>query len=317
MNTRYQSPLPIVFFTPEGKGIPGIAVRQCDILTFLDKTCIFFLNNENWPGWAGNFVQAGPFENRETSVKTGPCFAVGKRGTSHQRRVAMSNHTKKLDEYAGTVAGENDGTVADAKMEYLETEAAARTDGESPGDTPNDTAVSGAGESQPENCADKKDCPQKKIEELERKLAEVTDQYLRKAAEFENFRKRITKEKQDAVEFANQSMLLELIATLDDFERAISSAGLSEKTEADFDAFRDGIIMVEKKLIGQLENKWGLKRFDSVGTPFDPERHEALLMEKSADVSEPVVQEDFARGYMLKDRVVRPAKVKVLMPETA
>ncbi|MDR2097174.1 MAG: nucleotide exchange factor GrpE [Spirochaetaceae bacterium] len=158
--------------------------------------------------------------------------------------------------------------------------------------------------------------PQNKIEELERKLADLNDQYLRKAADFENFRKRIVKEKQDAVEFANQSLLLDLIAILDDFERAISSADSSAKTGADFDAFRDGIIMIEKRLLGQLENKWGLKRFESAGMPFDPTRHEALFMEKSAEVSEPVVQEDFAKGYALKDRVVRAAKVKVLMPET-
>jgi molecular chaperone GrpE len=157
---------------------------------------------------------------------------------------------------------------------------------------------------------------QKKIEELEQKLAEVNDQYLRKTADFENFRKRIVKEKQEAVEFANQSLLLDLIAILDDFERAINSAASSAKAEADFETFRDGIVMIEKRLISQLENKWGLKRFDSAGMPFDPSRHEALFMEKSAGVSEPTVQEDFAKGYTLKDRVVRTAKVKVLMPET-
>lgn len=153
------------------------------------------------------------------------------------------------------------------------------------------------------------------IEDLELKLAESEDKYLRKVADFENFRKRIVKEKQEAVEFANQSLLLDLIATLDDFERAVSAAESSAKTEADFDTFRDGISMIEKGLLNQLENKWGLKRFDSVGMPFDPTRHEAVLMEKSACVDEPVVKEDFAKGYMLKDRVVRTAKVKVLMPE--
>jgi molecular chaperone GrpE len=73
--------------------------------------------------------------------------------------------------------------------------------------------------------------------------------------------------------------------------------------------------MIEKRLSSQLENKWGLKRFDSAGTPFDPNRHEALMMEKSPDIAEPVVQEDFLKGYALKDRIVRSAKVKVLMPE--
>jgi molecular chaperone GrpE len=157
--------------------------------------------------------------------------------------------------------------------------------------------------------------PMRRIENLELKLAESEDKYLRKVADFENFRKRIIKEKQEAVEFANQSLLLDLIATLDDFERAISAAESSAKTEADFGTFRDGISMIEKGLLNQLENKWGLKRFDSTGMPFDPTRHEAVFMEKSTDVDEPVVKEDFAKGYMLKDRVVRTAKVKVLMPE--
>jgi molecular chaperone GrpE len=74
--------------------------------------------------------------------------------------------------------------------------------------------------------------------------------------------------------------------------------------------------MIEKRLSSQLEAKWGLKRFDSAGEPFDPNRHEALMMEKSAEIDEPVVQEDLLKGYTLKDRVIRSAKVKVLMPET-
>jgi len=75
--------------------------------------------------------------------------------------------------------------------------------------------------------------------------------------------------------------------------------------------------MIEKRLTSQLESKWGLKRFNCAGEPFDPNIHEALMMEKSPDVSEPMVQEEFAKGYLLKDRVIRAAKVKVLMPEDA
>ncbi len=73
--------------------------------------------------------------------------------------------------------------------------------------------------------------------------------------------------------------------------------------------------MIEKRLTGTLEAKWGLKRFSAAGEPFDPNKHEAVMMEKSPDVSEAVVQEDFMRGYLLKERVIRAAKVKVLMPE--
>jgi len=156
-----------------------------------------------------------------------------------------------------------------------------------------------------------------KITELGAQLAESRDQLLRKAADFENFRKRMNQEKQNAIDFANQSLLLDLIPVIDDFERAIQSAeGSVELTGLPAGrAMLDGIAMIEKRLTSQLEGKWGLKRFNAAGEPFDPNRHEAMMMEKSPEVQEPVVQEDFVKGYMLKDRVIRPAKVKVIMPE--
>ncbi len=150
-----------------------------------------------------------------------------------------------------------------------------------------------------------------KIASAEAELSNLKDQYLRKAAEFENFRKRMTKDKQDAIDFANQSLLLDLIPVIDDFERAIKSSESSQ----DFNTLREGISLIEKRLVTQLENKWGLVRFESVGAPFDPNRHEAIMMEKSKDVAEAVVGEDFVHGYTLKERVVRSAKVKVIMPE--
>jgi molecular chaperone GrpE len=153
--------------------------------------------------------------------------------------------------------------------------------------------------------------PEEKIAELEAQVAEIRDQLLRKAADFENFRKRMNQEKQSAIDFANQSLLLDLIPIIDDFERAIQSAESSK----DFTALLDGITMIEKRLSGQLDAKWGLKRFNSAGEAFDPNRHEALMMEKSPGVTEPVVQEDLLKGYTLKDRVIRAAKVKVIMPE--
>jgi len=161
--------------------------------------------------------------------------------------------------------------------------------------------------------ADKPLTPEEKIAELEAQLAETRDQLLRKAADFENFRKRMNQEKQNAIEFANQTLLLDIIPVIDDFERAIQSG---EKA-ADLNTFIEGVKMIEKRLTSQLESKWGLKRFNSAGEPFDPNKHEALMMDKSPDVTEAVVQEDLVRGYLLKDRVIRPAKVKVLMPEAA
>ncbi|MDR2403991.1 MAG: nucleotide exchange factor GrpE [Spirochaetaceae bacterium] len=156
---------------------------------------------------------------------------------------------------------------------------------------------------------------EEKLADLEAKLAEAKDQYLRKAADFENFRKRMNREKQEAIEFANQALLLELIPIIDDFERAIKSAESAASSSQDFKNLYEGIAMIEKRLVSQLENKWGLRRFDSAGEVFDPNRHEAIMVEKSTDITEPVVQEDLIKGYILKDRIVRSAKVKVLMPE--
>ncbi|MFZ5368708.1 MAG: nucleotide exchange factor GrpE [Spirochaetota bacterium] len=149
-----------------------------------------------------------------------------------------------------------------------------------------------------------------KINALEAELSELKDQYLRKAAEFENFRKRMQREKQDAIEFANQSLLLDLIPVIDDFERAIRSS----EAARDYDALHEGISMIEKRLVSQLETKWGLVRYESAGEPFDPNKHEAIMMEQSESVQEPIVGEDLIKGYKLKDRIVRTAKVKVLMP---
>ena len=153
--------------------------------------------------------------------------------------------------------------------------------------------------------------PEEKIAELEIQLAETRDQLLRKAADFENFRKRMNQEKQSSIEYANQSLLLDIIPIIDDFERAIQSAESSK----DFTALLEGITMIEKRMISQLESKWGLKRFNSAGKVFDPNLHEALMMDKSPDITEAVVQEDLIKGYYLRDRVIRAAKVKVLVPE--
>jgi molecular chaperone GrpE len=156
-----------------------------------------------------------------------------------------------------------------------------------------------------------------KITELEEKVADLNDQLLRKAADVENFRKRMNQDKQNAIEFANQSLLVDIIPVIDDLERAIQSAQASaELSEMPTGKLMiDGLTMIQKRLTGQLESKWGLKRFNSAGEPFDPNRHEAMFMEKSPDIEEPMVQEEFSKGYMLKDRVIRAAQVKVLMPD--
>ena len=144
-------------------------------------------------------------------------------------------------------------------------------------------------------------------DKLKTELAELKDSYLRKQADFENFRKRMIRDKEDAIKFGNSNLLLDLVAIIDDFERAIKS---SEESK-DYDSFHAGIELIEKRFVGMLEKNYGLKRFDSAGEPFDPQMHEALMMEDSDKYDVETVLEDFQKGYTLHDRVLRNAKVKV------
>jgi len=156
-----------------------------------------------------------------------------------------------------------------------------------------------------------------RIEELEEQLtqlqtenSDLKNQYLRKQADFENFRKRMQREKQDAVKYANTNLLQDLITIIDDFERAIRS---SEESR-DFESFHSGIKMIEHQFISMLDRKYGLKRMESEGREFDPQMHEAINMEESSDVETQTVMEDYQKGYFLNDRVLRHAKVKVAIP---
>jgi len=181
----------------------------------------------------------------------------------------------------------------------------------------NNSAAGGAdnsekpGETAQEEATPAELTPEEKIAELEAQTADLRDQLLRKAADFENFRKRNNQDKQNAIEYANQSLLLDIIPVIDDLERAIQAGEAS----SDNKTLLEGVKMIEKRLTSQLETKWGLKRFTSEGEPFDPNRHEALMVEKAPDIAEAVVKEDLSRGYLLKERVIRTSKVKVLMPE--
>ena len=152
--------------------------------------------------------------------------------------------------------------------------------------------------------------PEQRIAALEEEISDLKDQLLRRHADFENFRKRMAREKEEAITFANQMLLLDLVAVIDDFERAIQSA----EGSSDFTAFHGGVVMIEKQMTTMLANKWGLTRYDSEGQPFDPNRHQALATEESPEVKAPIVAEDYQRGYLFHERVLRPARVRVTQP---
>jgi molecular chaperone GrpE len=149
----------------------------------------------------------------------------------------------------------------------------------------------------------------RKMEDLQAKYNELNEKYLRVLAEEVNFRKRMTKEKEEAAKYALSGLLTDLIPILDDFDRGLASAEASK----DFDKLHEGILLIQKQLSQMLENKYSLKRFESTGKVFDPNRHEALFAEAAA-VEEPTVTEEYLPGYALHDRVLRTAKVRVKVP---
>ena len=155
--------------------------------------------------------------------------------------------------------------------------------------------------------------PEKRIEELETICRDWQDQYLRKAADFENYRKRMIREKQEAIDYANSNLLLDLVQVLDDFDRAIE-AGKTQGGEAANDAFVEGVVMIKNQMVSMLSSKYGLSYYPAKGEAFDPNLHEAVSMIQSPDVKEAVVGEELQKGYKLKERVIRHSKVMVLMP---
>ena len=147
-------------------------------------------------------------------------------------------------------------------------------------------------------------------EQLSAELSELKDQYLRKQADFDNFRKRLLRDKEDSIAYANRKILEDLLPVIDDFERAIKSS----EDAKDFDSLHDGIQLIEKQLVSMLEKKWGLIRFDCEGQEFDPQKHEAVAVEPREGEEHQRVLEEFQKGYLLNERVLRTAKVKVSMP---
>lgn len=148
-------------------------------------------------------------------------------------------------------------------------------------------------------------------EELKRQIAEFKDALLRNVAESENFKKRLVKEQQKAIEYANEKIIMDLLPTIDNFRRAVESG----KSNVEKNSFYEGILMIEKEFLAKLEGNWGLKGFDSLNLPFDPKKHEAFSVEEKDDIDEEKVIEEFQKGYMLKEKIIRTAKVKVGKPK--
>ncbi|OHX51758.1 nucleotide exchange factor GrpE [Planococcus faecalis] len=139
-------------------------------------------------------------------------------------------------------------------------------------------------------------------EELRAQLEAEQNKYLRLLADFDNFKRRTQKDKEIANKFRSQSLLADILPVLDNFERALSLTTSSEESAS----LLKGVEMVQKSLI-EAVNREGLAEIKAVGEPFDPNFHQAVMQEKDESAEAGIVLQELQKGYMLKDRVIRPA----------
>jgi len=135
---------------------------------------------------------------------------------------------------------------------------------------------------------------------------DLEDRMLRLAAEFDNFKKRMQRERETSFKYAEENLLRELLPSLDNLERAVEEGRRSN----DAAALLEGVEMTSKGLLATLE-KFGLAPLDAKGQPFDPNFHEALAMENNDEVPANVILQEYQKGYQYKDRLLRAAKVVV------
>ncbi|MDG0871484.1 nucleotide exchange factor GrpE [Paenibacillus thiaminolyticus] len=135
---------------------------------------------------------------------------------------------------------------------------------------------------------------------------ELQQRLLRAQADFDNFRRRTVKEKEELAQYASSKLVTELLPVLDNFERALAAA----QTGSEEQSFVKGVDMIFRQFTQVLEQE-GVKAMNAVGEPFNPEFHQAIMQVESEEHEEGIVVEEVQKGYMLKDRVLRPAMVKV------
>jgi len=143
-------------------------------------------------------------------------------------------------------------------------------------------------------------------EELQKQVNQYKDMLLRKAAEFDNFKRRIENETVNIIRFATESLIDDLLPVLDDFERSLKHS----KGSKDVDALLKGIELIYQKLAKVLEGR-GVKAFETIGKEFSVDFHDALMQVTRNDVPPHTVIEEVEKGYMLNDKVIRHAKVIV------
>jgi molecular chaperone GrpE len=195
-----------------------------------------------------------------------------------------TDHTRTDTDATYVTEDEASGTGAEAASEAAETAEAAG--GEAAG-ADADPAAS-------------------QLEELKKQADDNYQRYLRAQADFDNFRRRARQEKEDFAKYASLKLIEQLLPVVDNFSRALAAS----KDNRDYDALVKGLDMTYRQL-DQVLVQEGVSPIEAVGQPFNPELHQAVMQVESEEHGEGIVVEELQKGYMLKDKVIRPAMVKV------
>jgi len=152
------------------------------------------------------------------------------------------------------------------------------------------------------------------LDQVRQEAADEHDRLLRLSAEFENYKKRMDRQVEEFKKYANETLLKELLTVVDNLERAISSTNGDTSVSSDACVI-EGVEMTLNEIL-KLLNKFNVTPIEAKGKPFDPVYHEAMMQEETDEYPENMVISEFQKGYMLHDRLLRPAMVVVSKPKT-
>ncbi|MEE4358493.1 MAG: nucleotide exchange factor GrpE [Desulfococcaceae bacterium] len=174
-------------------------------------------------------------------------------------------------------------------------------------DTSPDSAEGISGNASGDEGAEKGNKTEDTEEAIRQELNAEKERFLRMYAEFDNYKKRCTRDMQDFRKYANESLLRELLPIIDNLERAVQSAESGNSTES---SVKEGVELILKDMLRLME-KFHVKAVTAVGQPFDPMFHEAIGQEESREHGDNIVLREFQKGYLLHDRLIRPSMVMV------
>ena len=150
-----------------------------------------------------------------------------------------------------------------------------------------------------------------RLESVEQEAKEAHDRFLRVSAEFENYKKRSAREMDEFRKFANESLIREMLTVVDNLERALNSSNNDNQANSHI---AEGVDMTLKEIL-KVFGKFNVKPIEALGKPFDPNFHQAAMREETNEHPENTVLNELEKGYMIHDRLLRPAMVVVSMPK--